>query len=57
MLRLRRRLGPLQKSQKRLLHNVLRFAVTETQRPAVEDQFGRLRLVEILTPIVHDFIG
>ena len=51
MIGLRRRLAPLQQRHERLLQNVLRFAVAQSKRPAVENQLGGFRFVKALAPI------
>src|SRR5439155_4974244 len=48
---LRRRLAPLQQRHERLLQNILRFAVAEPQRPAVENQLRGFRFVKGFAPI------
>ncbi len=55
MIGLRRRLAPLQQRHERLLQNVLRFAVAQPQRPAVENQLRGFRFVKALAPIWFGF--
>src|SRR5439155_26102475 len=55
MIGLRRRLAPLQQRHERLLQNVLRFAVAQPQRPAVEKQLRGFRFVKALAPIWFGF--
>ena len=48
---LRGRLAPLQQRHERLLQNILRFAVAQPQRPAVENQLRGFRFVKGFAPI------
>jgi len=50
------RLRPLQKREEGFLQDILRFAVAETQRAAIENQLRRFLRVQIFAPIAHDFI-
>ena len=60
MLRFARRLRLLHQRQERFLQNVLRLAMAQAQRAAVQDQSRRLRLVQVPEPVnvfnaVHGF--
>src|SRR5256885_16932647 len=55
MLRLHRRLPPLHQRHKRLLEDILRLVVAQTQRPAVENQLRGLRFIEALAPAEFSF--
>src|SRR5438132_10193931 len=55
MLRLGRGLRPLQQGNERLLEDILRLAMAQAQRPAVENQLRSLRLVKALAPTQFGF--
>src|SRR2546426_6221106 len=55
MFRLGRRLPPVQQRNERLLEDILRLAMAQAQRPAVENQLPSLRLVKALAPTQFGF--
>lgn len=53
-----RRFRQLQQGDKRVLHDVFRLRMAQSQRPAVEDQPGRLGGEEPLAPcVLWDFVS
>ncbi len=53
-----RRFRQLQQGEKRVLHDVFRLGMAQSQRPAIEDQPGRLGGEEPLAPsVLWDFVS
>ena len=60
MFRLRRSLGPLDKSEEGFLQDVLGLAMAQAQRPAIQEQAGGFGMVQSFAPpallvINHEF--
>lgn len=57
-LRRIRRFRQFQQGEKRVLHDVFRLGMAQSQRPAIEDQPGRLGGEEPLAPsVLWDFVS